>query len=82
MIDVEPRCEVGDGVEDDILFVRFSREPVKRTVMRAPDILVDLDANGNVISLEVVGVRGTTFEAVLAVMKEFGILFCPILKRR
>ena len=67
------RCIHPCPLRSEPFFARFSANPVARTVFRQPDILVDLDAAGNPISLEVVGPEKTPFSAVLAVLEEFGV---------
>lgn len=63
--------------EGDIIYMRLNSGKVAKTLCRQPDIHVDLDAEGNVLAVEVVGAHSTPFDAVNRVFEEFFLGVVP-----
>lgn len=59
--------------EDDIYYVELREGKRHRAERRQPCIVVDLDADGNPLSVEIVGASMTTSSQLLAALNEFGI---------
>ncbi|HEY3998511.1 MAG TPA: DUF2283 domain-containing protein [Candidatus Xenobia bacterium] len=60
--------------EGDIYFIQVREGEVAKTLERKPDILVDLDAQGKVLAIEVVGSSTTPVGALMSVLNEFGLV--------
>jgi uncharacterized protein YuzE len=56
-----------------VVLIEIREGEVARTKERPGDILVDLDSNGEVLCIEVVGGDHTSAPQLLAVFKEFGL---------
>ncbi|MHB1955323.1 MAG: DUF2283 domain-containing protein [Sulfobacillus sp.] len=61
--------------EIDILFIRLREGAVARTLERPNEIYVDVDADGQPLSIEVIGLSETPAKAVMDVFQEFGVTF-------
>lgn len=59
--------------EGNILLLTFREGKVASTKEPHPEIFVDLDADGNVLEIEVIGASGVSAEDLLKVFERFGL---------
>lgn len=59
--------------EEDILFIRFREGAVASLEEPLEDIHVELDAAGNVLTIEVLGADRTTAAELIAVFQRYGL---------
>ena len=63
--------------DDDVMMIYINAGQVARTKQRPPSINIDLDAEGRVLEIEILGVSETKPSELMAVINEF----CDIVPR-
>ncbi|MHB2015749.1 MAG: DUF2283 domain-containing protein [Candidatus Xenobia bacterium] len=67
---MQPRITYTGG---DILFLQFTDEKTVNTLEPAPQVLVDVDGKGRVVSVEIIGASVMPLKRVMDVFQQFGI---------